>query len=217
MCSPNLKPSLTINLLQFLDVVQYFTVVDDKEREDDEVVGGYNGSVAHNQLPQFSSVHVERCITRWSRDLHMCINKRHKEYCTCTFAITSDTCNVTIKCTQGVMWSLRGVVLCTIISLWTINWGTTTTAVTKSSLIRVEIILTWQICLCVSMSLCFEALCPECLEAIYSYYSWASSNRTIRICYIHVLAWQCLHTTVNTYVYIISRLVYLPSEQLVRY
>ena len=75
----------------------------------------------------------------------------------------------------------------------------TFTAVTKSSLIRVEIILTCQICLCVSMSLCFVALCPECLALRPSTHKAEyQAMDTIRICYI--LAWQCLHTTVNTYV-----------------
>ena len=52
-------PSLTVDSLEFLDVVEYSVVVDDQEREDDEVVSSYDGRVTHNQLPQLSPVHVD--------------------------------------------------------------------------------------------------------------------------------------------------------------
>lgn len=54
--STQLELTLTIDLLQFLDVVEYSAVENDEQRKDNEVVGCYDCSVDNTQLPQLSSV-----------------------------------------------------------------------------------------------------------------------------------------------------------------
>ena len=52
--------SLTIELLQLFDVVEYSAVIDDQQRKDNEVMYCYDCRVAHNQFSQLCYVLVQR-------------------------------------------------------------------------------------------------------------------------------------------------------------